>query len=173
MVTINNNKGYGNGILEGLKVASGEILAWTHADLQADPADVLKGYQIFASSGRPEQLFVKGKRYGRRLIDVFFTMGMAVSETIFLRKLMWDINAQPTMFHRQFFLSWKLPPDDFSLDLYAYYMAKHSGLLVQRFPVHFGERIHGTSHWNTSLKAKYRFIKRTLIYSYKLKQTLK
>ena len=34
------NQGYGFGILSGLAVAAGEVLAWTHADLQADPAEI-------------------------------------------------------------------------------------------------------------------------------------
>ena len=33
LVKIEKNEGYGNGILEDLNNASGEILAWTHADL--------------------------------------------------------------------------------------------------------------------------------------------
>ena len=37
---VEQNIGYGNGILAGLKVAQGEILGWTHADLQTDPTDV-------------------------------------------------------------------------------------------------------------------------------------
>ena len=32
LVKVKKNEGYGNGILEGLNNASGEILAWTHAD---------------------------------------------------------------------------------------------------------------------------------------------
>tara|TARA_B100002003_G_C13706196_1_gene354726 strand:- start:269 stop:538 length:270 start_codon:yes stop_codon:yes gene_type:complete len=86
---------------------------------------------------------------------------------------MWDINAQPTMFHKKFFNTWILPPDDFSLDLYAYYMAKKKGLEVLRFPVRFGKRAHGISHWNISLTAKYRFIKRTLTYSFALYKRMK
>ena len=49
---------------------------------------------------------------------------MSLFETLLLRTRLWDINAQPTMFHRDFFASWDRPPHDFSLDLYAYYGAK-------------------------------------------------
>ena len=173
IVSVKINKGYGHGILAGLAVAKGEIIGWTHADLQTDPIDVLKGLDLFHKSSNPEILFIKGRRYGRPFLDTIFTLGMSIFESTLLKKMMWDINAQPTMFHRSFFSSWKSPPDDFSLDLYAYYMAIKSGLLVKRFPVNFGKRVHGVSNWNFSLSSKYRFIKRTLLYSFDLQKRMK
>jgi glycosyltransferase involved in cell wall biosynthesis len=169
LVHVEKNKGYGHGILEGLKSASGDILSWTHADLQADPGDVINGLKFFESSEAPDRLFVKGKRYGRNFADVFFTVGMSIFETLLLRTSMWDINAQPNMFHRSFYETWSEPPIDFSLDLYVYYMAKKRKLDLKRFPVFFGKRAHGVSSWNINPAAKFHFIKRTLGYSFSLK----
>jgi glycosyltransferase involved in cell wall biosynthesis len=172
-VKVKKNKGYGNGIISGLKKSSGQILGWTHADMQTDPADVLKGLEFFKNSDNPQNIFVKGKRYGRPLLDTFFTIGMSLFETVLLRKAMWDINSQPTLFHRDFFLSWLSPPNDFSLDLYAYFLAKKTNLKVKRFRVYFGKRAHGVSHWNISIAGKIKFIKRTLNYSFNLRKMLK
>lgn len=97
---------------------------------------------------------------------------MSVFETLLLRRFMWDINAQPTMFSRSFFQTWKLPPNDFSLDLYAYYQACNARLKIYRFPVKFGDRVHGVSHWNISFSAKIKFIRRTLNYSFQLKKSI-
>ena len=172
-VHVEVNIGYGHGILAGLNSASGEILSWTHADLQTDPLDLLNGLLFFKNSSNSELLFVKGRRYGRPISDVIFTIGMGIFETFLMRKFMWDINAQPTMFHRNFFLTWGSPPHDFSLDLFAYYMAKKSNLEIKRFRVLFGERAHGVSNWNINFLSKYNFIKRTLFYSFKLHNRLK
>ena len=172
LVKVKKNEGYGNGILEGLNNASGEILAWTHADLQTDPNDLVRGLELVLASTNPQRLFLKGRRYGRSFFDVIFTFGMSVFETILLQKPMWDINAQPTIFHKSFFQIWKNPPKDFSLDLYVYFMAKKSKLVIKRFPVKFSKRLHGTSNWNSSLLGKYKFIKRTLSYSFNLKRKL-
>jgi len=172
-VKIKVNQGYGHGILAGLAAATGEVLSWTHADMQTDLGDVLKGLEFFQSSHKPELLFIKGKRYGRLIVDSIFTIGMAIFEILLLRKFMWDINAQPTMFHRKFFLTWNMPPKDFSLDLYAYYMAKKSRLVMKRFPVVFAERAHGVSNWNVSFISKYHFIKRTLLYSFGLQKRMR
>jgi|SRR5450830_687731 len=169
-VRVEKNQGYGFGILSGLRAAKGEVLGWTHADMQTDPQDALMGLNLFKKYG--VDIFVKGSRFGRPFVDVAFTVCMSVFETALLRKLMWDINAQPTMFSRKFFESWDSPPDDFSLDLYAYYQAYCEGLKVYRFPVNFGERAHGISHWNINWVAKWKFIRRTISFSLQLKKKI-
>jgi len=173
LVHVEKNQGYGHGILEGLKAASGEILAWSHADMQTDPGDIIKGLEYFENVSDPSLIFAKGRRYGRPIIDSFFTVGMSLFETLLMRTYMWDINAQPTIFHRSFYESWDAPPNDFSLDLYAYFMAKSAGIQIKRFPVYFNKRAFGVSHWNFSLAAKFKFIKRTLSYSLELNQKIK
>ncbi|MES2356518.1 MAG: glycosyltransferase family 2 protein [Pseudomonadota bacterium] len=169
-VRVEKNQGYGFGILSGLRAAKGEILGWTHADMQTDPQDALRGLKLFETYGK--DIFVKGRRYGRPFTDVMFTIGMSVFETLLLTRPMWDINAQPTMFSRKFFETWNSPPYDFSLDLYAYYQAQTKGLTVHRFPVKFGERAHGVSHWNVNWAAKRKFIRRTVDFSLQLKKNI-
>lgn len=169
-VRVDVNQGYGHGIVSGLKAGSGDLLGWTHADMQTDPMDARRGLDLFAEHG--DDIFVKGRRYGRPIGDTAFTVGMSVFETALLRRRLWDINAQPTMFSRRFFESWSTPPDDFSLDLYAYYQARQAGLPVHRFPVRFGERAHGVSHWNVDWRAKKRFISRTVRFSLDLRKSL-
>lgn len=170
-VRVEKNRGYGFGIISGLKVAKGEILGWTHADMQTDPQDALRGLELFDMHGL--NIFVKGQRYGRPLADVAFTIGMSAFETVLLCKPLWDINAQPTMFSRRFFETWCTAPDDFSLDLYAYYQAQTQVLKVRRFPVRFGERAHGVSHWNVNWVAKRKFIRRTVDFSLQLRRNVK
>ena len=168
VVNLEKNMGYGGGILEGLKNASGEILGWTHADLQTHPSDILKGLEFF--EGKDKNLYVKGRRYGRKTLDRFFTIMMSIFEIFLLKKILIDINAQPTLFHKDFLTDWEDPPSDFSLDLYSYYLAKKKGYKIRRFPVYFGPRLHGHSTWNRGFKDRIKFIKRTFSYSIKLKK---
>ena len=170
-VRVEQNQGYGFGILTGLKSATGNILGWTHADMQTDPQDALRGLELFEKHSL--NCFVKGHRYGRPLADVAFTIGMSFFETLLLVKPLWDINAQPTMFSRQFFETWREPPHDFSLDLFAYYQARVARLDVHRFPVLFGARAHGVSHWNVNWTSKWKFIRRTVDFSLELRRSLK
>lgn len=173
VVTVPVNQGYGFGILSGLRAAKGEFIGWTHADLQTDPADVIKALDIITRYAKPEKFYIKGNRRGRPLTDQLFTDGMSLFETLYMGIPVHDINAQPNIFHRSFFNGWQDPPHDFSLDLYALCMAHSLGLEVVRFPVLFPERLHGESSWNVNWAAKWKFIRRTVEFSTRLKKQMK
>ena len=169
-IRVEVNQGYGYGIVQGLKVSTGEFIGWTHADMQTDPADLLKALDIIEKRNYAEELFIKGNSKGRPLFDQFFTSGMSAFETLYMGVKLYDVNAQPNVFSKKFFETWINPPKDFSLDLYALFMAQKSGLHIERFDVMFPKRVHGTSHWNTGLVSKWKFIKRTVGFSRKLKK---
>ena len=57
--------------------------------------------------------------------------------SILFQKILYDIHAQPVIFHKDFFNKWKNPPKDFNLDLYVYYLAKKFKFKIIRFPVQF------------------------------------
>ena len=162
------NIGYGHGIFEGLKAAKGKIIGWTHADQQTDLLDTLKGFEFFKSDCDIENLFVKGNRKGRNYFESFFTLGMSILSSITLRKLLWDINAQPNIFHKSFLKNIKNPPIDFSFDLYVFYKALKLKKRIKRFPVNFYDRIYGESKWNKSFQSKFKFIIRNMKYIFKL-----
>lgn len=172
VVTVPVNQGYGFGILAGLQSATGDYLGWTHGDLQTPPPDVVRGLDIIEASAHPDTVYIKGTRVGRPLFDRFFTFGMSIFETLYLKRWLYDINAQPNIFPRSFFATWENPPHDFSFDLYVLYTAKKAKLHIVRFIVPFLARQHGHSSWNTGLKSKWKFIKRTIAFSLELKKRL-
>lgn len=164
-VSVEVNRGYGYGILQGLASCQTDYIGWTHADMQTDPGDVVRAYSLLVQEG----LFVKGRRRGRPLSDQFFTTGMSIFESLYLKARLYDINAQPNIFPRSFYEEWKNPPYDFALDLYALYQARKKRLKIIRFDVDFPERIHGESKWNHGLRSKWKFIRRTVAFSCKMK----
>lgn len=172
LVSISINQGYGHGILTGLSEARGEFVGWTHGDLQTPAKDVLRALEIIECTTNNKTLYLKGLRRGRGLFDSIFTFGMSIFETVYLKTPLFDINAQPNIFHRDFFATWENPPHDFSLDLYTYYHARRAGLTVKRFPVLFPARVQGESSWDTGLLSRYKFIKRTVAFSKKLKREI-
>lgn len=165
---IEDNIGYGNGIIEGLKIANGEILSWTHADLQTDPNDVKKAYISFKDKLFEKKCIVKGKRMNRNVFDSFFTFGMSIYCYLTLGQWLSDINAQPKIFHNSFFKKLDNPPNDFSLDLYLLYYFKSKGIKVETYPVFFNKRRYGEAKGGGSLIGKYKLIKRTFSYINKL-----
>ncbi|GAB6109648.1 glycosyltransferase family 2 protein [Fusibacter bizertensis] len=175
LVTVPVNRGYGFGIVAGLKSAHAEYVGWTHADMQTDPNDVARVYDLIKDNKTThfDSIYYKGLRKKRPFLDVIFTVGMSLYESIYFKMRLWDINAQPNIFPKSFLDDLTYFPDDFSLDLYMYVMAKKHELKVKRFDVLFTDRIHGTSKWNDqTFKAKWKFIKRTLSFSRLLKSKL-
>jgi len=165
VVKVDKNQGYGYGILSGLQQATGDFLAWTHADLQTDPADVFKALDIYLLAPK-RPVLVKGYRKNRKLSEAFFSWCMGLISSVFLKARLTEINAQPKLFHRDFYAGIvKDAPYDFSLDLYFLFKAKKQGLILD-FPVFFLPRLYGEAKGGSgsSLKTRIKLIKRTLKY---------
>jgi glycosyltransferase involved in cell wall biosynthesis len=170
---VETNIGYGHGILSGLAVARGKVLAWTHADMQTDPEDVIKAYRLYQTYNNPK-VFVKGTRKKRAIVPLFFTWGMTVIASWALGVRLADIGAQPKLFSRQFYLKYLShnAPTDFSLDLYAMYYAQKHGTMVT-FPVYFKNRAFGEAKGGGSLKTRIKVTKRVLSFIFELRKRLR
>lgn len=163
-IVVKKNEGYGNGIIQGLLNASGDILSFTHADLQCDPMDVVRAFDQYNGLLSKNLGIVKGQRVNRSVIDAFFTWGMSVLSSWMLGVQLRDVNAQPKIFHRDFFLQLVNPPKDFSLDLFILYSARKGGYRIESFPVIFSKRHSGEAKGGGTWKGKIRLIKRTFNY---------
>lgn len=158
------NKGYGHGILTGLRSATGRVVGWTHADLQTDPVDAVNGYRAFRNLLLEGRTVLKGRRVGRPLIDRLFTGGMSVIASLALAGRFSDVNAQPKLFPRALLDDLDAAPGDFSLDLYLLWLAGRKGYAVVEHPVNFGARSHGEAKGGGSLRLKWKFTCRTLAF---------
>jgi glycosyltransferase involved in cell wall biosynthesis len=168
-VTTPQNLGYGGGILLGLKHCNSRFIGWTHADLQTPLGDVVEAVNLLEKCPG----FIKGRRLNRAPVDNFFSFGMSIFESILFKTKLTEINAQPTVFEKNFYESWTNPPTDFSLDLYALLMAKHSNLRLGRINVYFYSRKFGNSHWNTGIVSRLKFILRTMKFSLTLRKQVR
>jgi glycosyltransferase involved in cell wall biosynthesis len=173
--TVKENQGYGYGILSGLSVALGEVLAWTHADLQTDPFDVIRALELFEKSDG--NIIIKGKRLKRKISDRIFTLGMQIAVLLLLKTNLNDINAQPKLFSRDFYTKFLLDnsPYDFSLDLFLLYQAKINGYGIETVPVRFNDRLYGVAKGGggSNLKTRLKLIKRTFSYILHLRNYLR
>ena len=171
-VSVPINEGYGFGILKGLSVAEGKILSWTHADLQTDPKDVVLAYELFKIELESNLCIVKGERKRRNIFDNIFTAGMSLISSLFLKQKLWDINAQPKIFHRDFMYHLKKAPYDFSLDLYVLFVANRIKISIKSFSVFFSNREFGEAKGGGTLKGKFKLIKRTIGYIIELRNDI-
>ena len=165
---LEENRGYGGGIKAGLAIARGEYVGWTHADLQYSLVDSLD----FLNHVDADIKYVKGRRRGRTLFQNFISANMSVFETLLFRHMLYDINAQPTIFHKNMLLDMARAPNDFSIDLYSYVIAKKHKFKVARYKVNFRNRSFGKSTWNTGLKSIFVMSGKTIKYSLSLKKVI-
>ena len=176
LVLQQERRGYGYDIIAGLNIATHDVMAWTHADMQTDINDVILGLQLYQSlldDNPSAKILIKGKRVGRPLLDVILTFGMQLCSLFLLRSNLNDINAQPKIFSRTFYESFLKTgsPHDFSLDLFALIQAKRNKFSSHSFPVDFKKRLLGKAKGGGgSLKNRVNLIKRTLKYIFKLRQ---
>lgn len=166
IVTVADNQGYGHGVLSGLRETDAPIIGYSHADLQCDPADAIKAYQL--ASKRTARLMVKGKRLGRDWKDKAVSRVFEACSTAILGMYAAEINAQPKVFNRSLLAYLKQPPKNFAFDLYVMYQARKAGWDVATIDVHFPPRQHGQSHWASSFLSRYRTIGNMVQYMWKL-----
>lgn len=163
LITVKKNIGYGFGIVSGIKKANGDVISWTHADMQTDAKDVFHAYKIYQQL-KNSKVVVKGRRTNRSFSSVLFSFGMAIIASILLGRVFFEINAQPKLFHRSLLKYFKNPPNDFSLDLYFLMICKKYNYKVVTIPVAFPNRRYGTSRWSYSFSSRLKTTIRSIKY---------
>jgi glycosyltransferase involved in cell wall biosynthesis len=151
---VDTNKGYGFGIQQGLKLCKGEYLGWIHADMQVLPNELRKLFDYILLKGSNQKLFLKGRRFNRPLLDRFFTIGQSMFSSIIFLNKMWDIGATPVIFSKSLIDNFDLMPDDFSIELFTYLIAKRKDFQIKRFDITINDRKNSISSWNNGLISK-------------------
>jgi glycosyltransferase involved in cell wall biosynthesis len=164
ILNLDQNRGYGGGILQGLHILETEFVGWLHADLQTDLKESLSvaDKQVFD--------YFKGIRTGRKLVERLFSSGMGIFCSILFKTHLFEINAQPTIMKRSLFESWANPPVDFNLDLYSLLVAKKAKANIVRSKFRFENRNAGKSSWNFGFNSRIKMISRTAKYAWYLKE---
>ena len=118
-------------------------------------SNILTAYKIYKSK-KNKNIFVKGLRANRSFLDYFFTYAMSFFNSIIFRKSLFDIHAQPNLFHKSMLSKIDYLPNGMILDLYILLSAKIKKYDVIRFKVKFLRRKYGTgSNENLAKKIKY------------------
>lgn len=164
VVDVKINRGYGHGIIQGLNACSGDFIGWTHADLQTDPEDIYRAALLIMSCA-DKNIFVKGSRRGRPLLDTFLSGCMSLFVTALFGRCIYEINAQPNIFPKNFYTGLKNIPQDFSIDLFFYTEALKRKLPIKRITTLFPSRKAGASKWNKGPLSVVRFIITTMKFS--------
>ena len=166
-VTLNNNQGYGGGIEEGLKLATGKYIGWAHADLQTPLEDFFKLFKIIKNKSN---IFGKGFRVNNRGYDGIVSRFHEKLASIILGYKMEEINAQPKIFSRDVLKYFSAIPKNWTvLDTYSFYVCLVNNIEITSIDVVFKTRIHGQSKWKNNLITFLKHIFFNIVYLFKLR----
>jgi len=144
---LDTNEGYGNGILQGIPLCTGEWLGYVHADGQVDPEDVVRLYQ--AAAATDGRVLAKVRRRFR--MDGWKRKIVSGSYNLFMR-ILWprlpslDVNGTPKLLKREYALAMHLQSKDWFLDPELMIKAHRLGLRVFEVNVFARMRSNGLSH---------------------------
>jgi glycosyltransferase involved in cell wall biosynthesis len=167
---IKKNLGYGHGIISGVNLASGNIIAWFHADLQTNPYDVVKIINKNRKILLNQKVLLSGKRINRSIFDSLFTNLMAKLINAVFNVDFNDINGQPKIFNKNFKKYLKDSPLDFSLDLFLLLVGRKNNYKIKQVPINWGQRYKGVAKGGGNIFGKIKLIMRTLNYLVKIKK---
>lgn len=152
-IKIYPNIGYGNGVIQGLKIAKGDILGFIPADGQTKPKDVLN---IYLKVKESDVEICKGIRvvrndnFTRKLISFIYNSAFKLMFYCPYR----DINSPPKIFKRDFYETANLKSKDWFLDAEIMLKAYWGKYKAEEVPIVFLPRKNGWSkvHFITLLE---------------------
>jgi len=160
------NIGYGNGILEGLKSAKGEVLSWIDADGQIEAKYLINGYLKLVNEKLDLCKGVRVVRYDslfRRLTSKCYN---------FLFKIMFggnlkDLGAKPKIFKRELFEDIKPVSKDWFLDSEILIKSLKRNYKIGEIPVNALPRSKGVS--KIRISTIFEFLKNMFYYWFFIK----
>ena len=167
LVNLKRNLGYGGGIAEGLKYASGEYLGWAHADLQTPLEDFLKLYKLIKHK---KKILGKGYRINNRGFDGIISKFHENLASIILGFKMKEVNAQPKIFSKDTMKYFKnIPYKWTTLDTYIVYTCLKNNIEIKTIDVVFNTRKYGQSKWKNNFISFFNHILFNILYLFKLR----
>lgn len=146
-VRVEVNRGYGHGILTGLRRCTGDFVGFLCADSQVEASDVARVAEISLASKTPKMVKVR-RRFRmdglhRKVISIIYN---ALANIVFGGLHSIDINGNPKIMPREYYERMQLRSEDWFLDPEVMIKAKRLGLPIYEFNVLGQMRPEGYSH---------------------------
>ncbi len=158
VVTLKVNEGFGGGIQAGLKLIDSQWLVWLPGNMKVPPSG-LRNFVDYVRS-QDSNTLVKGCRSGRSFGPRAKTFLASLAQTVVSGTWLYDTGGTPTAVHKDNPLIPLLinGPKDYSFESFALFIARLGGIKVVRMNVAYGDRLFGTSLWQTGLGSELRLM---------------
>lgn len=144
LVSLDENQGYGGGILSGLRIARGDYLGYLCGDGQIPALDIVKVYEYCVFGHYPcAKVYraLRGDGIKRKLISRVYNWLFR----LLFRTRSLDVNGTPKIFLRQVFDGLQLEQKDWFIDAEFILKARAKGIDILEVPVTFLPRAGGKS----------------------------
>jgi len=154
-VVVAVNRGYGYGVLQGLRACTAQYVGYLCADGEVPPESAVITYRNARAATGPVLAKVRRKyrkdSWRRKLVSILYTVNM-IGVFGWLRSV--DLNSSPKIMRREIYEKMKLESNDWFLDPELMVKAAYLGLPVVENPVECHLRAGGKSNvrWTTCLE---------------------
>ena len=161
VIRIHRNQGYGWGIINGLRWASGEYLGFMGGDGQIEAGDVVRVYREMIKGQHPlckARRFKRKDGFLRNIISLIFNKLFVYTFKVNVG----DINATPKIMTRSLYNRLNLSSKDWFLDAEVLLKSNSLGVAVAEIPVVFHSRQGGSS--NVKMGTVWEFLRNMAAY---------
>lgn len=145
------NLGFGGGILEGIKAAKTKWIGWMPGNLKIQPVDVEK---LVSNLYLEPQTFVKSRRKRKSRSAKIKTFFAGVIQSLLTGRNLFDTGGTPTICEKDFILKLDGLPSDYVIESRMLFEARKHKMKVIRPTIPYGERVHGSSHWQKGVRSE-------------------
>ena len=150
-----------------MKVAKGEYIGWSHADLQTPIIDFLKLYLLIKDK---KNILGKGVRTNNRGFDGIISRFHEKLASVILGYQMIEVNAQPKIFNKDLLkLFSNIPYKWTTIDTYVMYICLKNKIQIETIEVVFNTRKYGHSKWKNNFTNFISHILFNFLYLFKLR----
>lgn len=161
-ITLEENAGFGGGILAGIKSAETDWVGWMPGNLKIQPKDVKM--LVNNLDFRPK-LFVKCHRRRASKVARIKTFIAGLTQSLLTGKNLFDTGGTPTICERKFFLTLVDLPADYVIESRMLFEARRHKLQIERPTIAYGERLFGQSHWQRGIRSEAMLMKAIVLDS--------
>jgi hypothetical protein len=175
ILQVEKNLGFGGGAKFILRTIPNNFRGYMPGNYKVRPESLLKLSSVIALDKNLEVF--KATRSGRSFVERVKTLAGGIISSAYFGTNMLDSGGTPTLVSSKYVENFQNGPDDFSYEAYLVYTARKLNLNLTRHPIQYGNRFHGSSHWQNGLKSEinllFRIVSQKRKWNLKVKEILK
>jgi len=151
VIKIKENVHYGGAIKKALTICESDYISWMNGDSSISDDFFFDAKKIIDSNS--SNIFIKGKRKSRRVLEVIVTSLLNVYTSLVLKNFYSDVSAFPTIVSKnikQYIMENGF--DDYTFELSAYHLSHKLKYRIFRIPVSYTTANDNESTWTRDFK---------------------